>query len=91
MQHLEGSGTPVLYIGRTVLLIPLMWNIGRVPNNVSKWQMGFNSAFKGLKVHIYDSTSLNYSYNEKCFDKMCKENQNTRSKSFFSKVVTFMK
>ena len=27
-----------------------MWNIGWAPNNVSKWQMGFNSAFKGLKV-----------------------------------------
>jgi len=26
----------------------LMWNIGRAPNNVSKWQMGFSSAFKGL-------------------------------------------
>jgi hypothetical protein len=22
------------------------------PNNISKWQMGFNSAFKGLKEHI---------------------------------------
>jgi hypothetical protein len=22
---------------------------GKSPNNVSKWQMGFNSAFKGLK------------------------------------------
>ena len=27
-----------------------MWNIGLTPNNVSKWQMGFNSAFKGLKI-----------------------------------------
>jgi hypothetical protein len=26
----------------------LMWNIWWAPNNVSKWQMGFNSAFKGL-------------------------------------------
>ena len=25
-----------------------MWNIGWAPNNVSQWQMGFNSAFKGL-------------------------------------------
>jgi hypothetical protein len=23
------------------------------PNNISKWQMGFNSAFKGLKLWIY--------------------------------------
>jgi hypothetical protein len=22
------------------------------PNNTSKWQIGFNSAFKGLKVYI---------------------------------------
>jgi hypothetical protein len=35
----------------TLTLILLTWNIGRAPNNVSKWQMGFNSAFKGLKLH----------------------------------------
>jgi len=29
-------------------LILLMWNIGRALNSVSKWQMEFNSAFKGL-------------------------------------------
>ena len=29
-------------------LILLMWRIGWAPNNTSKWQMGFNSAFKGL-------------------------------------------
>ena len=29
-------------------LILLMWRIWWAPNNVSKWQMGFNSAFKGL-------------------------------------------
>ena len=27
----------------------LTWNIWRVPNNASRWQMGFNSAFKGLR------------------------------------------
>ena len=27
---------------------PLTWKIWRAPNNSSKWQMGFNSAFKGL-------------------------------------------
>ena len=26
-----------------------MWRIRWAPNNASKWQMGFNSAFKGLK------------------------------------------
>jgi hypothetical protein len=27
-----------------------MWRIGRAPNNTSKWQMGFNLGFKGLKI-----------------------------------------
>ena len=27
---------------------PLTWKIWWAPNNASKWQMGFNSAFKGL-------------------------------------------
>jgi len=27
-----------------------MWRIWWAPNNASRWQMGFNSAFKGLKV-----------------------------------------
>ena len=26
-----------------------MWKIWWAPNNASKWQMGFNSAFEGLK------------------------------------------
>jgi hypothetical protein len=29
-------------------LYMLTWRIWRAPNNASKWQMGFNSAFKGL-------------------------------------------
>jgi len=29
-------------------LILLTWRIGRAPNYASNWQMGFNSAFKGL-------------------------------------------
>jgi hypothetical protein len=29
-------------------LILLMWRIGWAPNNASRWQIGFNSAFKGL-------------------------------------------
>jgi len=33
-----------------ITLILLTWNIGWAPNNASKWQMGFNSAFKGLKA-----------------------------------------
>jgi len=30
-------------------LNPLTWKIWWAPNNASKWQMGFNSAFKGLR------------------------------------------
>jgi len=33
----------------TLTLILLTWRIWRAPNNASKWQVGFNSAFKGLK------------------------------------------
>jgi len=29
-------------------LILLTWRIWSAPNNASKWQMGFNSAFKGF-------------------------------------------
>jgi len=29
-------------------LILLTWRIWWAPNNASRWQMGFNSAFKGL-------------------------------------------
>jgi len=29
-------------------LILLTWRIWWAPNNVSRWQMGFNSSFKGL-------------------------------------------
>jgi len=34
---------------RYLTLILLTWRIWWAPNNASKWQMGFNSAFKGLK------------------------------------------
>jgi len=32
----------------TLTLILLTWKIWWAPNNASKWQMGFNLAFKGL-------------------------------------------
>ena len=35
-------------------LILLTWRIWWAPNSVSKWQMGFNSAFKGLMSSISD-------------------------------------
>jgi hypothetical protein len=35
------------WLGRLTLIL-LMWKIRWAPNNASKWEMGFNSAFKGL-------------------------------------------
>ena len=32
----------------TLTLVLLTWRIWRTPNNASRWQMGFNWAFKGL-------------------------------------------
>jgi hypothetical protein len=34
----------------TLTLNLLTWRICRAPDNASKWQMGFNSAFKGLRA-----------------------------------------
>jgi len=39
------------YLIAMLTLILLMWRIWRAPNNASKWQIGFNSAFKGLTLH----------------------------------------
>ena len=39
----------VLYATQYLTLILLTWTIWRAPTNASKWRMGFNSAFKGLK------------------------------------------
>ena len=33
-------------------LILLRWRIWWAPSNASKWQMGFNSAFKGLNIRL---------------------------------------
>jgi len=37
---------------RILTLNPLTWKICWAPNNASKWQMGFNSAFEGLSGHF---------------------------------------
>jgi len=34
--------------GYPLTLNPRTWRIWRAPNNASRWQVGFNSAFKGL-------------------------------------------
>ena len=36
--------------GWDLTLTLLTWTIWRAPTNASKWRMGFNSAFKGLKI-----------------------------------------
>ena len=36
-------------VSQWLTLNPLTWKIWRAPNNASIWQMGFNSAFKGLR------------------------------------------
>jgi len=43
-------------------LILLMWRIWWAPNNASKWQMGFNSAFKVL-MRYFAETSDHISWN----------------------------
>ena len=42
----------------TLTLILLTWTIWRAPTNASKWRMGFNSAFKGLRIIL--NLFLNY-------------------------------
>jgi len=37
----------------SLILILLTWRKWRAPNNAGKWQMGFNSAFKGLKNEVF--------------------------------------
>jgi hypothetical protein len=45
-KHLVVSVNGAIHSQLTLIL--LMWRIWRAPNNASKWQVGFNSAFKGL-------------------------------------------
>jgi hypothetical protein len=46
----------------TLTLKPLTWKIWWAPNNANRWQMGFNSAFKGLTLNsmtqIHTSVTL---------------------------------
>ena len=44
----------------TLTLIPLTWRIWWAPNNASKWQIGFNSAFKGLMILKKELKLLTY-------------------------------
>jgi len=38
---------------RSLTLTPLTWRIWWAPSKASKWQMGFNSAFKGLSCPLW--------------------------------------
>jgi len=53
-------------------LILLTWRIWRAPNNASRWQMGFNLAFKGLitsqKTRVFSNEVLRTS---NCTRKTC--------------------
>ena len=46
---------------RYLTLTLLTWRIWWAPNNASRWQMGFNSVFKGLIKHLPFSLSLSLS------------------------------
>jgi hypothetical protein len=47
-------------------LLNIHWNILKIhgpinvkfPNNINKWQMGFNSAFKGLRLMVEQNTDV---------------------------------
>ena len=41
----------------------LMWTIWRAPTNASKWRMGFNSAFKGLRLFLCRSDTTETTLN----------------------------
>ena len=43
------SARCTLFRAMSLTLTLLTWTIWRTPTNASKWRMGFNSAFKGLK------------------------------------------
>jgi len=47
----------VLYV-RGLTLILVMWRIWWAPNNASRWQKGFNSAFKRLMLNRHRDTSV---------------------------------
>ena len=49
-----------MFLRQLLTFILLTWRIRWTPNNTSKWQMGFNSAFKGL-ILFRDILNLNLS------------------------------
>jgi hypothetical protein len=48
VSHFSHACQSLFLIWPPLTLILLTWRIWWAPNNASRWQMGFNSAFKGL-------------------------------------------
>jgi len=44
-------------LARRLTLTLLMWRIWWVPNNVSRWQMGFNAAFNPYPANVENMVS----------------------------------
>jgi len=53
------------FIVHALTLILLTWRIWWAPNNVSRWQMGFNSAFKGLKPYVYVVATVRWLWSQR--------------------------
>jgi hypothetical protein len=65
-RYLQNIPKVILFLRNTkqyshLILILLKCRIGWAPNNASKWQMGFNLAFKGLSNISFKIVSL-YNY-----------------------------
>ena len=68
LQAGNGIALPLFYLfifsGRSVnrygalTLTLLTWRIWWAPNNASKWQMGFNLAFKGLMFRVWETLGV---------------------------------
>ena len=46
---------------KLLILTLLTWIIWWIPNNASRWQMGFNLAFKGLNININTKRVFSFS------------------------------
>jgi len=66
-------------------LILLTWRIWWAPNNASKWQTGFNSAFKGLK---WKATTPHYVFIHLYRDLQASIETNMAIKTFI-KLITY--
>jgi hypothetical protein len=59
------------------------------PNNIIKWQMGFNSAFKGLSTHSSPNCALLRPVRQSVVSSCCLHNRHLPSVSPFN--VVFLK